>query len=214
MDHGAARTGVFTQIAKRNKQFALSFIAVFLLSFLFLSALGAVPQTPSGDEGLSQVMTSGSSYAESQYPSAIAAASIGLREEVQNPQSTDIAVLDAALLRGAVRYPGSALLGEDGNVLIFGHSSYLPIVSNSAYKAFNDIQKLRTGDIVDVAGTTSTFRYRVTDVRIAKATDASEVIDLSRGQGKRLTLVTCDSFGTKSDRFVVEAEFVGVVSTS
>lgn len=205
------KKGVFTQIAERNWQFAGSFVFVFVVSFVFLAALGAVPQSPSEDTPTSSVQTSGSSYAQPEAPVSVRASTIGLSASVANPQSTDIGVLDAALLKGAVRYPGSALLGESGNVLIFGHSSYLALVSNSAYKTFNNIQKLRTGDYIDVAGAFHTYRYRVTGVRVAKATNTNEVIDLSVSQGKRLTLVTCDSFGTKSDRFVVEAEFVGVL---
>jgi sortase (surface protein transpeptidase) len=42
-------------------------------------------------------------------------------------------------------------------------------------------------------------------VQFAKAENF--VIDLS-GTGRKLTLVTCNSFATKSDRFVIEAEFV------
>jgi len=41
-------------------------------------------------------------------------------------------------------------------------------------------------------------------VRLANATE--DVIELP-STGKFLTLVTCDSFGTKSDRFVVTAQF-------
>ena len=94
-------------------------------------------------------------------------------------------------------------------MLLFGHSSYLNSVFNSAYKTFNDIQKLRTGDVVSIYSRNTEYRYRVVGVRLAKATNTDEVIDLSANRGKRLTLVTCNSFGAKSDRFVVEAEFVG-----
>ena len=95
-------------------------------------------------------------------------------------------------------------LGEEGTVLIFGHSSYLPIVRNQNYKAFNGIQKLKVGETVSVYSATAEYRYTVTGVRLANATE--DVIELP-STGKFLTLVTCDSFGTKSDRFVVTAQF-------
>jgi len=125
---------------------------------------------------------------------------------VLNPESTDIGVLDEALTRGTVRYPTSARLGEDGNVFIFGHSSGLPVVRNQMYKALNGIESLESGDTISVFGNGREYLYRVTSVRL---TEASEVlVDLSTSGGKRLTLSTCNSFGSKSERWVVEAEFV------
>jgi LPXTG-site transpeptidase (sortase) family protein len=97
-------------------------------------------------------------------------------------------------------------LGERGNTLLFGHSSYLPIVGNSAYRTFNDIQKLKVDETISVYSQGREYRYRVTSVRFTKAEEAT--IDLRPGV-PTLTLVTCDSFRTKSDRFVVEAELVG-----
>lgn len=125
---------------------------------------------------------------------------------VSNPSSTDVDVLDQALLKGAVRYPTSGLLGVDGTVLLFGHSSYLPIVHNQAYKSFDGIQNLTEGDIVSVYAGATEYRYSVTGVRIANANE--DVVELPQ-VGKHLALVTCDSFATKSNRFVVTADFVG-----
>jgi LPXTG-site transpeptidase (sortase) family protein len=131
---------------------------------------------------------------------------ISLVATISDPTTTDTEVLDKGLLKGAVRYPTSAKLGEVGNVVLFGHSSYLPIVGNQAYKTFNGIQKLVAGDVVTVysAGTAYTYRVRSMQKESA-ATDAG--IDLAV-IGRVLTLATCNSFATKSDRFVVTADFV------
>ena len=107
---------------------------------------------------------------------------------------------------GAVRYPTSAMLGVNGTVLLFGHSSYLPVVYNRAYKAFNKIQDLKTGEVISVYSGAKEYRYKVVGVRLADATD--DVIELP-ADGKYLTLVTCDSFGRKTSRFVVTASFAG-----
>ncbi len=191
-------------------QFAAAFVGVFLVSLGILASLGIIPVPRAADivdtiTGTDQ--TSGIIAAVSEHPVKIAAADINLNQIVYNPQSADEKTLDDALLKGAVHYPGSGLLGEDGNVLLFGHSSYLPTVFNQAYKTFNGIQNLKTGQIITVSSSGTAYDYRVTSVRFTKATD-DNVIDLSK-VGKKLTLVTCDSFKTKSDRFVVEAEFVG-----
>mgnify|MGYP002620914684 CR=1 FL=1 len=131
---------------------------------------------------------------------------------VLNPESTDIEVLDNALLSGTVRYPGSARLGEDGNLFIFGHSSGLPVVQNQMFKAFNRIPELEEGDVITVIGGGFEYVYRVNTVRL---TDVDEgLVDLSRKDGKKLTISTCNSFGAKSERWVVEADFVGSYESS
>lgn len=126
---------------------------------------------------------------------------------VNNPASTDLDVLDQSLLSGTVRYPESARLGEAGNVLVFGHSSHLPLVHNQAFRAFNDIETLREGDVILVSGKGYRFVYAVERVEEMKAESGEIEMDVT---GAKLTLATCDTFKTKSDRFVVTAGLVAV----
>jgi LPXTG-site transpeptidase (sortase) family protein len=126
-------------------------------------------------------------------------------ETVNNPKSTDVKVLDDALLSGVVRYPTSAQLGENGNVIIFGHSSHLPLVNNKEFKAFNDIETLKAGDTIVVTSKTRTYTYAVDTV--VKANASQDEIPLG-ATGNLLTLATCNSFGTKSGRFIVTAHLV------
>lgn len=144
-------------------------------------------------------------------PERIVIRSIGVDLPVLNPESTDIDVLDAELQKGTVRYPDSARLGEQGNVFIFGHSSGIPVVRNQMYKAFNRLSELKEGDTINVQGGDREYIYRVQTVRLTEADEA--MIDLSREGGSRLTLSTCNSFGEKSERWVVEAELVGSYSS-
>ena len=90
--------------------------------------------------------------------------------------------------------------------MIFGHSSYLPIVNNKAYKTFDGIQKLSAGDRITVYSSGAAYTYAVRTVE-KKSAAADDGIPLTVA-GKVLTLATCDSFGEKSDRFVVTADFV------
>lgn len=139
-------------------------------------------------------------------PDRIIISSIGLDLRVSNPDTRDIEELDKVLKDGPARYVDSARLGEKGNVLIFGHSSHLPVVHNAMYKAFNRIPELENGDVIAVQGGGKEFVYRVTGI---KQVDASEgIIDLGRDTTK-LTIVTCDTLTSKSSRFVLEAEFIG-----
>lgn len=139
-------------------------------------------------------------------PSRIRIPAIDLDLPVLNPDTRDIDKLDAILKNGPARYVDSALLGQKGNVLIFGHSSHLPIVHNQMYKAFNRVPDLKEGDTITVEGEGKEFSYRVLSVDSVDANDG--VIDLSKS-GNHLTIVTCDTLTSKSARFVVEAELVG-----
>lgn len=171
-----------------------------------LATIGAVPELSVQSDVVGEVAGESVTQTLAEEPVRVVASSIKLDNNVGNPASSDIHVLDAALMKSAVHYPGSAMLNEDGNVLLFGHSSYLRTTLNPAYKEFNDIQKLKTGEIVTVYSATTAYEYRVTSVKYVKVDNG--VIDLSKNGTRRLTLVTCNSFADKGDRFVVEAEFV------
>jgi LPXTG-site transpeptidase (sortase) family protein len=140
-------------------------------------------------------------------PERIVIAAIGMDLPIQNPATKDIDALTEVLKAGPARYVDSAKLGQMGNVLVFGHSSQLPIVRNQMYKAFNNISDLREGDSISVYGDGKEYLYSVVSVRAGDA--KKDVIDLSREKGARLTLVTCNTFGEKTARWIVEAEFIG-----
>lgn len=132
----------------------------------------------------------------------------GLNKElpVVNPTSDDVETLDAELLRAVVRYPQSGLLNADGNIFIFGHSSHLRTVHNPLFKAFNGIETLAPGSLIQLIGGGRVFVYRVIAQQTVSADTA--LVDFVVAPGKRLlTLSTCDSFGAKTDRFVTTAEF-------
>lgn len=144
-------------------------------------------------------------------PTRIVVPKVGVDTPVLNPVRSDLASLDDALLSGAVRYPGTAFLNEEGSVVIFGHQSYLPVVRNPAYKAFNDLQKLEAGDIISVYAGDTEFRYAVRSVEL-KTTDAGSIALETKGQ--TLTLVTCNSLGAKEERYIVKADLIGTYKAS
>lgn len=131
---------------------------------------------------------------------------IDVDTSIENPTVTNIEVLDEALTQGAVHYPGSGNLEDETNMFLFGHSSGLPVVHNQAYKAFNDLAKLEKGDLIRVQSETKEYHYRVQSVEKIKAEDAWVAFDTGE---KQLTLSTCNNFGSKQDRFVVHADYLG-----
>ncbi|MFZ1075374.1 MAG: sortase [Minisyncoccia bacterium] len=205
------------RIYARKWMFLAVFSAIFLASILLLGMLDLLPDKEPVPTGAAPVVTSlpvASTTPDAvvaELPVKISIPIIDLNVTVSNPTSTNIDVLDNALLAGAARYPTSAKLGEDGNVVIFGHSSYLPIVNNQAYKTFDGIQKLVAGNVVTVYSDDTAYTYRVRSVTKESANDAAIPLQVT---GRVLTLSTCDSFGEKTDRFVVVADFVDSYSIS
>ncbi len=206
-------------ICARTYERKWSFLGVF--AFVFLGSISLLaqfsllpdapqsPATPSVQSATSPLIAASTSVATStagaEFPTSMVIPAIQLSVTIANPDTTDISTLDRLLLKGAVRYPTSALLGETGNVVLFGHSSYLPIVLNQAYKTFDGIQKLVPGDMITVYSLDTAYTYRVKSVTKESANDAAIPLSVT---GRVLTLSTCDSFGAKTDRFVVVADFV------
>jgi LPXTG-site transpeptidase (sortase) family protein len=142
----------------------------------------------------------------SSVPVRIVVESIGIDTPVVTPERNEVSVLDRALLSGAVHYPQSALAGEKGTMLIFGHSSYLPVVQNKAFQAFNELGKLKPGEQIVVYTETHVFTYKVKQVKLARADEVTIHFDT---EAPILTLATCNTFGAKEERWVATAEFVG-----
>jgi LPXTG-site transpeptidase (sortase) family protein len=135
-------------------------------------------------------------------PVRVEVPSVGIDTIVLTPSSTDVEVLDTALLNGSVHYPQSAFAGELGNMLIFGHSSYLPVVHNKAFQAFNELSKVKVGSLVSIYSETHVFEYEVKQVKLARAEDTTIYFT---AEVPTLTLATCNTFGAKEDRWIVTA---------
>lgn len=212
-----ARAGV--QIYARKWSFLGLFCVMFFAMVLILARFDLLPEVKQVSSVSQSILSASPHIATSmrrpprvELPTSIAIPALKLAATIENPNTTDIATLDSLLLKGSVRYPTSAKLGETGNVVLFGHSSYLPIVKNQAYKTFNGIQKLVAGDTIVVSSSGTSYTYRVRSVAKESADDNSAIPLVT--VEKILTLVTCDSFGEKSDRFVVVADFVESHSVS
>ncbi len=162
-----------------------------------------------GQEKTTQVATVSKVIEKSVLPVKIEIPVLGKSLKVDNPQTTKISELNKGLKKAVLRYPGTARLDEKNrNLLIFGHSSHLPtdMVFNKMYRAFNGIEKLPKGAIVKVTGDDGkVYVFKVVSIKKMKANDNNR-INIATDK-KMLTLVTCDNFGAKEDRWVVEAVF-------
>lgn len=200
------------------------FFVVMTIGYGILYYIDFVPETPATAESVTSTDTEEPEVASAPaieqepepeqatttwndpYPTSITLDSLGRTVSVLNPTSRSIAELDNALLKGVVRHPDSADLNEqNGNMLILGHSSYLKNVFNKNYQAFNGIQNLKWGDTITLRSRDYEYIYRVDRVYEAKA---STVTIPTKSTGQKLTLATCDTFGAKEDRFIVESTLV------
>lgn len=151
------------------------------------------------------ITTTGNNSIRAENPVRIVIPAISVDGNIVNPNDTSFEVLDTALTKGAVRYPGSGYPGS-GNMFIFGHSTSFSVVQNQAYKIFNKLKNLKTGDVITIYGTSASYEYRVTTVK--KVDKSKELVEFDTTQNM-LTLSTCDSFGRAEDRYVIEAQYIG-----
>ena len=171
------------------------------------SAAAPVPTTEVAAPVEERQVAPSAVVAEAALPQTLHIPRLGRTVTVLNPTSRAIADLDAALLEGVVRHPDAATMTQEGNVFILGHSSYLPQVRNQNFQAFNGIQNLEWGDTIEVHTAGAVYEYRVDRVYQARAQEVTVPI---AGTGHKLTLATCNSFGSVDDRYIVEATRVGV----
>lgn len=208
---------VYEQVRRNRKPFFVVFFIVVFITYAILFAIDFIPEpvSPSVDENTENV-ESATAVTEpieeveevtplSPLPTKIIFDSLDREVVVFNPESRDVTVLDEALLSGVVRHPDSATLTDKDNILILGHSSYLPNVFNKNFQAFNGIQELSWGDLIRVQSADAEYVYRVQRVYEAKASDV--VVPPTPGKAQ-LTLATCNSFGSKDDRYIVEASLI------
>jgi sortase A len=112
------------------------------------------------------------------------------------PQTMILEGTDARTLRRAAGHiPGTALPGQQGNVVITGHRDTF----------FRPLRNIRKDDEIRLTTLSGSYRYWVDYFKVVEPED-TEVLDNS--DGAILTLVTCYPFyfvGPAPKRFIVRA---------
>lgn len=208
--------------------FAAATIVVFFLTLSAADSIGFVPDyidgsTPIPTDVADQSQPDSISLADlpqlgidappapspTVFPERIKIDSVEMNLPVQNPATVDLDKLDALLQNGPARFATSATLGDTkGNVIIFGHSSHLPIVHNKMFQAFNQVPNVKEGSTITIEGSDGkTYVYSVRSVESMTA-EKSALIPLTYDGGE-LTIITCDTLTGKSARFVLTADYIG-----
>lgn len=113
--------------------------------------------------------------------------------------------IQKALKNGVIHYPGTALPGDNGNVVITGHSSYYAWDAGRFKDVFALLHDVKIGDRVVVYFNQKKFVYEVNKIKVV----ASKDVDiLGPTSSEQLTLITCTPIGTNLKRLIVIAKLV------
>lgn len=136
--------------------------------------------------------------------SQIVIPSIGVKAPVIYESSPNNNTIAYDLRSGVVHYGTTALPGEKGNVVIFGHSSGLTWAPGNYKFVFTLLDKLRAGQQITLDYHGTRYVYVVSDSQVVAPTDM-KVLNTNGAQSE-LSLITCTPVGTSKNRLVVHAK--------
>ena len=123
---------------------------------------------------------------------------------IYDVDTIDETAVEKGLERGVVHYADTAVPGQNGNVVIVGHSSN-NILNPGKYKfAFTLLHDLQAGDTFYLQKDSKRYTYQVYKRQVVSPNDVS-VLGLA-DKPATATLITCDPPGTSNNRLVVTAE--------
>lgn len=109
------------------------------------------------------------------------------------------------LKKSLIQYPKTALPGQFGSPVIFGHSVLPQFFNPKSYiTIFSTLHKLNQGDAIYIDYDHIRYKYVVEEMYEVQPTDLS-VLE-QRFDGRYLTLVTCSPPGTYLRRLVIKAQ--------
>ena len=111
--------------------------------------------------------------------------------------------VQVALRSGVVHYGTTAKPGENGNVVILGHSSGQAWAPGNYKFVFTLLSKLQKDDVIYVDYNGTRYTYKVTGSVVVNPNDASQIQPTAK---PTLSLVTCTPVGTSLSRLIVHAE--------
>jgi len=124
---------------------------------------------------------------------------------VYGVDTVDEASVDNALESGVVHYADTAMPGQDGNLVIVGHSSN-NIFNPGKYKfAFVLLSRMDSGDTFYIQKDGKRYTYQVYEKKIVSPDDTSVLAPVT-DKTAVATLITCDPPGTSINRLIVRGE--------
>jgi len=111
-----------------------------------------------------------------------------------------------ALLKGIGQFKGSLTPDKEGNLFIFGHSSYVGKGEGKYKEILKDLNKLSPGDEVEVFYKKASYLYKVEKSYLTDVKDWS-LLDPTQDniKDKTLTIMTCWPPGSDQKRWAIKA---------
>ncbi len=108
------------------------------------------------------------------------------------------------LKQSLIQYPGTALPGNLGNTVIFGHSVLPQFFNPQNYLTiFSTLHTLKPGDTMQIMADGATYDYKISEMYETMPDDLSPLAQVY--SGRTLTLITCTPPGTYLRRLVIKA---------
>jgi LPXTG-site transpeptidase (sortase) family protein len=137
---------------------------------------------------------------------------INVSAPISFPTTTaDAPNYDPELENGVVHLPDTALPGQIGNTVIFGHSSNDWWEPGNYKFVFVLLDKLQVGDTFSINYNSTQYIYQVTSTEVVDPTDISIVGPTTDAEA---TIFTCTPPGTSWKRFVVHAKQISPTPTT
>ncbi|MBD3282281.1 MAG: sortase [Candidatus Portnoybacteria bacterium] len=136
-------------------------------------------------------------------PDRIIIPKIGVDAPVILPQGTSEPLLQKALEKGTIFWPESSLLGENGTMVILGHSSAYPWYQGQYGSIFSLLNQLQPGDEIILIAENKKYKYQM----VGKEIKAPEDFNIQRETDKStLYLISCWPVNTAWKRIAIKAE--------
>ena len=115
--------------------------------------------------------------------------------------------MDKDLYNGVVQYPTTPHAGQDGNMLIFWHTSYEARKHNPYATVFSKLPKLKEGSVVQIVQWNKLHTYKIITRKIVKPTKVNDEY-MKYTKWNYLTLLGCYPIGSDTNRILVVGELV------
>lgn len=127
-------------------------------------------------------------------------------------KNASVAIGGEDLSQSLIQYPGTALPGQIGNAVIFGHSVLPSFFDPKDYLTiFSTLPTLGSGDVITLSYNGITYKYQVEQKYEVEPTD---VQILSQDESDSfISLVTCVPPGLQTRRLIVKARIVPITGS-
>jgi len=129
--------------------------------------------------------------------------------ESMEPVDFAKANFDKELEEWIVKYPTTPAPGEEGNTLLFGHTSYVVWKTNPYGTIFKDLAKLRDSTLIQILREGKLYEYKVIDLFVISPKQVNaQYMTYQNAGGSYVTLMWCYPLGTDNKRIMVVAKLI------